>query len=110
MSVVCPRCHFRFPLEAASQGAFELFHVLRDQYAEAQGLTKIEAKDTLCILFGVSEEVGDDFLAKLPKWPGVFCEVWGRRFFRKSTLAYTKDEMTKLIEASQEAVNERAME
>ena len=56
MSVVCPRCHFRFPLEAASQGAFELFHVLRDQYAEAQGLSKIEAKDTLCILFGVSED------------------------------------------------------
>ena len=110
MSVECPRCHFRFPLEAASRGAFKLFHALRDEYAHAQAMNLIEAKDTLCVMFGVSVEIGDDFLSKLPPWPGVFCEVWGRRFFRKSTLAYSKDEMTKLIEGSQEAVHERTME
>ena len=104
--ITCPRCHHRFPENTASREAFELFHVLRDQYAEAQGLSKIEAKDTLCVSFGVSLEYGDDFTP--PGWPGIFCEVWGRRFFRKSTLAYSRDEMMKLIEASQEAIYEKS--
>jgi hypothetical protein len=100
--IECPKCHHRFPENTASREAFELFHAIRDEYARAQGLSMVEAKDVLCVSFGVSLEYGDDFAP--PKWPGVFCEVWGRRFFRKSTLAYTKAEMSRLIESSQEAV------
>lgn len=102
--VTCPRCKHRFPLEQASQNAFELFHVVRDAYAKATGHNNVYAKDELCVMYGVSMEVGDDFLSKLPKWPGVFCELWGRKFFRKSTLAMSKEEMNELIGKSYEAV------
>ena len=100
--IECPRCHHKFPEALAKQDAFELFHALRDEYAAAQGLGKVEAKDTLCVQFGVSLEYGDDFVP--PAWPGVFCKLWGRRFFRKSTLAYTPAEMSKLIEGTSEAI------
>jgi hypothetical protein len=103
--VECPKCHHRFPESVAKKDAFELFHVLRDQYAEAQGMNKVEAKDILCVQFGVSIECEKGF--KPPSWPGVFCRLWGRLFFRKSTLAYTKDEMSKLIEATQEVIHVR---
>jgi hypothetical protein len=103
--VVCPRCHHAFPENTSSREAFELFHAIRDEYAMAQGLNKVDAKDTLCVSFGVSLEYGDDFTP--PKWPGIFCTLWGRKFFRKSTLAYTREEMSRLIESSQEAVHVR---
>ena len=93
--IVCPKCKHAFPESTSSREAFELFHALRDDYAVAQGLNKVEAKDTLCVLYGVSLEYGDDF--EPPKWPGVFCQLWGRRFFRKSTLAYTPKQMSHLI-------------
>lgn len=96
----CPRCGYHEG--SASQQAFELFHALRDEYAAAQGLNKVEAKDTLCVLYGVSVEYGEPW--EPPKWPGVFCTLWGRRFFRKSTMFYSKDEMARLIESSQEAI------
>lgn len=103
--VTCPKCGHKFPENIASQQAFELFHALRDEYAEAQGLKKPEAKDILCVSFGVALDIEDEsFWEHLPPWPGVFCEVWGKKYFRKSTLAYTKDEMSKLINSSQEAV------
>jgi hypothetical protein len=100
--IKCPKCGHAFPESQAKQGAFELFHVLRDQYAQAQGMNKVEAKDSLCVLFGVSVECEKGF--KPPKWPGVFVRLWGRLFFRKSTLAYTEAEMSHLIEATQEAI------
>ena len=101
--IECPRCHYQFPEALAKREAFEAFHAIRDEYAAAQGMNKVEAKDTLCVMYGVSEEVGDSFLANLPKWPGVFCKLWGRVFYRKSTLAYTPAEMHRLIEGSAEA-------
>ncbi len=99
----CPRCGYKEG--SASQQAFELFHALRDEYAAAQGLNKVEAKDTLCILFGVSVEYHGQ--PDLPKWPMVPCTLWGRKFLRKSTMFYTKDEMTWLIESTQEAIHVR---
>jgi hypothetical protein len=101
--ITCPFCKRSFPEALAKQDAFELFHALRDEYAEAQGMHKVEAKDTLCVLWGVSREYGDYFVP--PKWPGVFCALWGRRFFRKSTLAYTPREMSKLIEGTEESIH-----
>ena len=59
--IVCPKCKHAFPESTSSREAFELFHALRDDYAVAQGLNKVEAKDTLCVLYGVSLEYGDDF-------------------------------------------------
>jgi hypothetical protein len=100
--VTCPFCKKSFPDSVAKQSMFELFHVLRDQYAQAQGLNKVEAKDSLCVLFGVSVECEKGF--KPPKWPGVFVRLWGRLFFRKSTLSYSQEEMSHLIESTQEAI------
>ena len=103
--ITCPKCGHSFPENPASREAFELFHALRDEYAVAQGMNKVEAKDTLCVMFGVSLEYGDDFTP--PKWPGVFCGLWGRKFFRKSTLAYTPKEMGHLIDGAQESVHSK---
>jgi hypothetical protein len=108
--ITCPRCKHSFPENMASRQAFEMFHALMNQYAVAQGLNKVDAKDTLCVAFGISMEYGDDF--QPPKWPGVFCrpKAWqGRVFFRKSTLAYTPKQMSDLIDATQEAVHSRSL-
>ena len=96
--IVCPRCAYAFPEALAKREAFEAFHAIRDEYAAAQGMNKVEAKDTLCVMYGVSLEYGDDF--EPPRWPGIFCRLWGRLFYRKSTLAYTPAEMHRLIEGS----------
>jgi hypothetical protein len=101
--VTCPFCKKSFPEAQVKQEAFSYFHVLVDQYAIAQGLSKVEAKDSLCVLFGISKEYEEPW--EPPKYPGVFARLWGRLFFRKSTLAYTKDEMSRLIEASEEAIH-----
>jgi hypothetical protein len=101
----CPKCHHRFPEAQAKQEAFELFHALRDEYSVAQGMQKPEAKDTLCVMYGVSMECEKGF--QPPKWPGVFCRLWGRLYFRKSTLAYTPKEMSHLIDGAQEAIHGR---
>jgi hypothetical protein len=105
--ITCPACGHSFPENTASREAFEMFHALRDQYADAQGMNKVDAKDTLCVLFGVAQEYEEPW--NPPRWPGVFCRLWGRLFFRKSTLAYTRDEMTKLIDSTQEAVYSRPL-
>ena len=107
----CPSCGFVWTDGAKrSEEQFRLFHALVHEYSIAQGMDMVTAKDTLCILYGVSLEIGDDFLAKFPPWPGVKCELWGRKFFRKSTLIYRKKEMTALIEGATEAIHERVME
>lgn len=104
--ITCPRCSHRFPENTSSRQAFELFHALMNEYARVNGLNRVDAKDTLCVLYGVSVEFeGKEWTP--PKWPGVFCRptcYQGRVFFRKSTLAYTPKQMHDLIEATQEAV------
>jgi len=111
MNRKCPRCgHVWSDGAKRSDDQFKLFHALCNEYARAQGMDQVTAKDTLCVLYGVSEEIGDDFLSKFPKWPGVKCELWGRRFFRKSTLFYTKEEMSGLINGASEAIHERTVE
>lgn len=101
--IVCPKCGHSFPEALAARDAFELFHALRDSYAKEQGMGKIEAKDTLCVCYGVSKEYEEPWYP--PPWPGVFCRLWGRLFFRKSTLAYTPEEMSHLISMTSEAVH-----
>jgi hypothetical protein len=101
--IICPKCSHRFPEAVAKQAPFEYFHVLVDQYAIAQGLNKVEAKDSLCVLFGISKEYEEPW--EPPKYPGVFCRLWGRMFFRKSTLAYSPNEMSRMIQSTQEAIH-----
>ena len=96
--VTCPRCKHRFPLAQATQDAFEMFHVVRDAYAKVNNYDKQFAKNELCVLFGVSVECEPGW--KYPDWPGMFVNLWGKEYFRKSTLAYTKLEMTQLIEGA----------
>lgn len=101
----CPLGGYCYRNQSAirSEDSFDLFHAIRDAYADAQGYDKVLAKDELCCLFGVAIE--DEGQLDIPKdW--IACVVWNRRWLRKSTLKYTKAEMTKLIEKSINAVYE----
>ena len=100
----CPHCGKAFTPALASNDAFELFHVIRDQYADKKGMDKIEAKNELCLRFGIYIEYRDTF--KPPEWPGVFIDYHGEIYFRKSTLAYTKREMMELVDKASMALGE----
>lgn len=78
-----------------SDRAFRYFHALMGRYAEGLGLDKVWAKEELCLLHGVALPYDDGF--EPPDWPGHFVEYHGRIYFRKSTTAYTKEEMAALI-------------
>ncbi len=103
--ITCPRCHFHFVPSPAvrSEDAFSLFHVYRDAYARARGKNNVDAKNELCVKYGVAIEY-EPGVFRPPSWPGLFVEVDGWIHFRKSTLAYTKDEMHDLIEATMVAI------
>jgi len=94
----CPRCghHFVPARDLRSDSSFNLFHVYRDAFAKHQGWSNVYAKNWLCVHYGVAVEY-EPGTFKPPKWPGVFCEVDDWVHFRKSTLAYTRAEMTDLI-------------
>jgi len=103
--VVCPRCrhHFVPSPVVRSEDAFELFHVYRDAYAKARGISNVVAKNELCVHFGVALEY-EPGTFKPPRWPGLFVEVDKWIHFRKSTLAYTKAEMADLIGRTEVAI------
>lgn len=105
--ITCPRCHFHFVPSPAvrSEDSFELFHVYRDAYARARGINNIDAKNELCVKYGVAIEYEPGKFVP-PKWPGLFVEVDDWIHFRKSTLAYTKEEMARLIDATALAIIE----
>jgi hypothetical protein len=68
-------------------------------------MNNVDAKNLLCVLYGVAIEYEPGkFLP--PKWPGLFVEVNDWIHFRKSTLAYTKDEMAHLIDGTVLAIIE----
>lgn len=103
----CPRCGHKFVPSPVvrSEDAFELFHALRDQFAHLQSWSAVVAKNWLCVHYGVAIEYEPGkFLP--PKWPGIFVEVDNWWHFRKSTLAYTKDEMARLIDGTTQAIIE----
>ena len=105
--VRCPRCGHNFvpSQDVRSESSFELFHVLRDIYARARGINNIDAKNELCVKYGVAVEYEPGKFVP-PKWPGLFVEVNEWIHFRKSTLAYTKEEMAHLIDGTTLAIVE----
>lgn len=94
----CPRCghHFVPAKDVRSEDSFELFHVYRDAYAKWKGWSNVYCKNWLCVHYGVAIEY-EPGTFRPPSWPGIFVEVDNWIHFRKSTLAYTKQEMTDLI-------------
>lgn len=76
---------------------------MRDAYAKARGINNVAAKNELCVKYGIAIEY-EPGVFRPPSWPGLFVEVDGWIHFRKSTLAYTKDEMHDLIEATMVAI------
>lgn len=83
----------------ATDEAFHYFHLLRDAYASTNGYNKQYAKDELCVQWGVALPIGKA-LEKPPKWSGHVVEIWRRKYLRKSTSQYTKQEMSDLIEGT----------
>ncbi len=105
--VRCPRCGHNFVPSpgARSESAFELFHVYRDEYSRLSGLSPVNAKNWLCVHYGVAIEYEPGKFVP-PKWPGLFVEVDDWIHFRKSTLAYSKKEMAHLIDGTAQAICE----
>jgi hypothetical protein len=103
--VHCPRCGHNFvpAKDIRTESSFELFHVYRDAYAKARGISNVAAKNELCVHFGVALEY-EPGTFKPPRWPGLFVEVDKWIHFRKSTLAYTKAEMADLISRTEVAI------
>lgn len=105
--ITCPRCHHHFvpATDARTEDAFELFHVYRDAFARSQSWSNVYAKNWLCVHYGVAIEYEPGKFVP-PKWPGLFVEVDDWMHFRKSTLAYTKQEMADLIGRTEEKLAE----
>lgn len=93
----------------ASYSARRYFHVIRDAYARAMGYEKEYAKDELCIGFGIAMTVADA-LEDPPEWAGHVRTIWGREYVRKSTAAYTREEMAGLIEGAIQACLENGID
>ncbi|MDD5375748.1 hypothetical protein [Acidithiobacillus sp.] len=91
--------------ETRSEDSFELFHVYRDAFAKWRGWSNVYAKNWLCVHHGVAVEYEPGKFVP-PKWPGLFVEVDDWIHFRKSTLAYSKEEMARLIDATALAIIE----
>lgn len=91
--------------ELRSEDSFELFHVYRDEYSRLSGLSPVDAKNWLCVHYGVALEYEPGKFVP-PKWPGLFVEVDEWIHFRKSTLAYNKKEMAHLIDGTAQAICE----
>ena len=82
-----------------------MFHALRDQYAHLRNWSAVYTKNWLCVHYGVAVEY-EPGTFKPPKWPGVFVEVDEWIHYRKSSLAYTKEEMARLIDGTTMAIIE----
>ena len=91
--------NFAKELPPASVQMRKLFHLMRDRYAAGLGYDKEYAKDELCILCGVATTL-EDALEDPPSWPGHLREMWGETHIRKSTNAYTEQEMRDLIQGT----------
>lgn len=93
----------------ASVKARRYFHLIRDAYARSMGYEREYAKDELCIGFGIAVSL-QDALEDPPKWSGHLRKIWGKEYVRKSTAAYTTDELIGLIEGSIRACVENGID
>ncbi len=100
------RVAFDDTVETANEKAFRLFHVYRDQYANAQGLEKDYAKALLKFKYGA------DVIPWRPNFKpplnqkGSFLEVEQRIYWMKSTTIYTTEELNVLIEGTIKEINQ----
>lgn len=92
--------------EQSNQGEalFLKFHALRDEYAAIVGHENSFAKIELKHLYGVTYPWRQDF--RPPKRKGMFIQVYGDIEFQVSTTVYTQDELIRLVEGTQRAIEE----
>ena len=85
-----------------SERAFKMLHALLGDLSRGLGIDKIRLKDQLCCLYGVAVPLSEA-LNNIPTWPGHLVAPWedGKAWIRKSTTAYTVDEMNALISGAQ---------
>jgi len=95
--------------EKPTNKAVRYFHKLRDLYAGELGYSREYAKNELCLLYGPGYPF-DEIPDPPPSWLGVVAEIWGKKFFRKSLLLYTKSEMTILIDQTIRALAENGID
>jgi hypothetical protein len=89
------------------QGAsaqFKAFHAYRDEYAALAGLDNEYAKAELKAMYGVAYRWGPGF--EPPSRSGRFVEIHGEMQFLVSTLEYTDDELSRLIQGTQYLISE----
>ena len=99
------RVIFTDEIEGAHEKAFKAFHVYRDQYANAQGLDKEEAKALLKMKYGVTVPYVEGFKPPVDWGRGRFAEVEGRIYYMKSSTTYTMEELTVLIQGTITEIN-----
>ena len=102
------RVIFNDEVESKHEGLFKAFHVYRDQYAAAQGLEAEYAKALLKLKYGPSVPYTTvDFRPPLDWKFCRFVEIEGRIYCLKSTLTYTAEELSRLIESTIAELNGR---
>jgi len=86
------------------------FHALINRYRDALGFSMEEAKNELCIQFGITVKVDnwEDF--DPPDWGGTFVLYFNELYFRKSTREYTTVEMKALIDGIKLACYENGID
>jgi len=85
-----------------SERAFRMFHALVRDLSRGLGVDYQTMKDQVCCQWGVAMPI-QDALHAIPEWPGHMVTPWesGEVWIRKSTTAYTVDEMNSLISGAQ---------
>lgn len=99
------RAVFTDETEGLHDRAFRLFHALRDEFADAAGLDKEEAKALLKHRHGKSIPYVDGFVPPLGERGGFFM-VSGQLVWLKSTTVMTTDELSKLIMGAERDMGE----
>lgn len=83
-----------------SERSFKMLHALIRDLSRGLGVEYARMKDQVCCQWGVALTVEEATQSgDLPDWPGHLVQPWddGVYWIRKSTLAYTTDEMIGLI-------------
>ena len=91
--------------KSMSEGAlFKKFHALRDEYAKKTGYDNAYSKAELKHLYGVVIPYGPGFMP--PLYRGRFVEIYKNIEYQKSTLDYTTEELQRLIQGAERAIDE----
>ena len=85
-----------------SERAFRMLHALIRDLSRGLGIDYAAMKDQVCCQWGVAVPLAEA-MRSIPEWPGHIVQPWdnGETWIRKSTTAYTAEEMSALIAGAQ---------